>query len=78
MNNNLRTLDCFCGAGGLSIGFEKAGFDVIYAFDIDEASIKTYTHNPKYHHGQAFVRYIKLQREVSKKISGMNWARLML
>ena len=58
MNNNLRTLDCFCGAGGLSIGFEKAGFDVIYAFDIDEASIKTYTHNPKYHHGQAFVRDI--------------------
>lgn len=58
MSNNLRTIDCFCGAGGLSIGFEKAGFDVIYAFDIDEASINTYKHNPKYHHGQAFVRDI--------------------
>ena len=58
MNNNLRTLDCFCGAGGLSIGFEKAGFEVIYAFDIDEVSIKTYAHNPKYHHGQAFIRDI--------------------
>lgn len=58
MNNNLRTLDCFCGAGGLSIGFEKAGFEVIYAFDIDEVSIKTYTHNPKYHRGQAFIRDI--------------------
>ena len=58
MNKTLRTLDCFCGAGGLSIGFEAAGFDVVYAFDIDEASIKTYRHNPKYHHGQAFVRDI--------------------
>lgn len=58
MSNNLRTIDCFCGAGGLSVGFEKAGFNVIYAFDIDEASINTYKHNPKYHHGQAFVRNI--------------------
>lgn len=58
MNKTLRTLDCFCGAGGLSIGFEAAGFDVVYAFDIDEASIRTYRHNPKYHHGQAFVRDI--------------------
>lgn len=58
MSNNLRTIDCFCGAGGLSIGFENAGFDVVYAFDIDEASIKTYKHNPKYHRGQAFVRDI--------------------
>ena len=58
MTNSLKTIDCFCGAGGLSIGFEKAGFNVIYAFDIDEASIKTYKNNPKYHHGKAFVRDI--------------------
>lgn len=53
-----KIIDCFCGAGGLSIGFEQAGFDVIYAFDIDEAAINTYKHNPKYHHGKAFVRDI--------------------
>lgn len=64
MQKKLRTIDCFCGAGGLSIGFEKAGFDVIYAFDIDEAAINTYKHNPKYHHGKAFVRNIY---EVNKK-----------
>lgn len=58
MRKKLRTIDCFCGAGGLSIGFEKAGFDVVYAFDIDEAAINTYKHNPKYHHGKAFVRDI--------------------
>lgn len=57
-------IDCFCGAGGLSLGFENAGFEVEYAFDIDEAAIKTYKKNPKYHHGSAFVRDIY---KVSKK-----------
>ena len=58
MRNKLRAIDCFCGAGGLSIGFEKAGFDVVYAFDIDKAAIETYKSNPEYHHGKAFVRDI--------------------
>ncbi len=53
-----RVIDCFCGAGGLSLGFEQAGFKVEYAFDIDEASIETYKKNPEHHHGPAFVRDI--------------------
>lgn len=48
-------IDCFCGAGGLSLGFEKAGFDIIYAFDLDKAAINTYRHN---NHENAFVRDI--------------------
>ena len=52
-------IDCFCGAGGLSIGFEQAGFEVQYAFDFDPAAIATYRHNPKYHHGPSFVRDIR-------------------
>ena len=28
-------IDLFCGAGGLSLGFEQAGFDVLVAADID-------------------------------------------
>lgn len=59
-----RIIDCFCGAGGLSLGFENRGFEVEYAFDIDQAAINTYKHNPKYHHGPAFVRDIY---KVSKK-----------
>lgn len=58
MSKELRIIDCFCGAGGLSLGFEKAGFKVVYAFDLDEASIKTYKNNPQHHHGPAFVRDI--------------------
>lgn len=38
-------LDLFCGAGGLSLGFEKAGFTVVKAVDIDPWSIKTYNYN---------------------------------
>lgn len=64
MSKELRIIDCFCGAGGLSLGFENAGFKVVYAFDLDKASIKTYKNNPQYHHGPAFVRDIY---KVSKK-----------
>lgn len=58
MSRDLKIIDCFCGAGGLSLGFEKAGFKVQYAFDLDEAAISTYKHNPQHHHGPAFVRDI--------------------
>ena len=29
MKKQLRVIDCFCGAGGLSLGFERAGFKVV-------------------------------------------------
>jgi len=53
-----RVIDCFCGAGGLSLGFERTGFEVAYAFDFAADTINTYKNNPKHHHGPAFVRDI--------------------
>lgn len=38
-------LDLFCGAGGLSLGFEKAGFNVVKAIDIDQHAVNTYNYN---------------------------------
>jgi DNA (cytosine-5)-methyltransferase 1 len=38
-------IDLFCGAGGLSLGFENAGFEVVLANDIDESSIETFRKN---------------------------------
>jgi DNA (cytosine-5)-methyltransferase 1 len=35
----------FCGAGGLDLGFENAGFAVIAAVDIRTPSIESYNHN---------------------------------
>lgn len=40
-----KIIDLFCGAGGLSLGFEKAGFEIEFAIDMWEDAIKTYNHN---------------------------------
>lgn len=41
----LRALDLFCGAGGLSLGLEAAGFRVIGAVDSWEPAIRSYRAN---------------------------------
>jgi len=40
-----RTVDCFCGAGGLSLGFEEAGFRTAFAFDSDSDCIASFRRN---------------------------------
>lgn len=41
----LNVLDLFCGCGGLSKGFEDAGFNVILGVDNDEAALNTFEKN---------------------------------
>lgn len=38
-------IDLFAGAGGLSLGFEKAGFDIRYAVESDKYAAETYKKN---------------------------------
>jgi DNA (cytosine-5)-methyltransferase 1 len=38
-------IDLFCGAGGLSLGFEQSGFDVVAAIDSNPINISTYSRN---------------------------------
>ena len=38
-------IDLFCGAGGLSKGFEEAGYNVILGIDSDEAALNTFVKN---------------------------------
>lgn len=38
-------VDLFCGAGGASLGFTQAGYNVAGAVDIDDEAIKTYERN---------------------------------
>lgn len=41
-NGTLTAIDLFCGAGGLSEGFKKAGFEVLAGNDFDEAAGTTF------------------------------------
>ena len=45
--NNLNTdaVDIFCGAGGLSLGAERAGLNIVIAVEKDESAAKTFSHN---------------------------------
>ena len=43
--NSYTVLDLFCGCGGLSLGFEKAGFDVLLGVDIWKDALKTFQFN---------------------------------
>lgn len=43
-------LDLFCGCGGMSLGFERAGYRVLLGIDIWKDALVTYAHN---HRGSA-------------------------
>lgn len=45
MNASVVAIDCFSGAGGLSLGMSQAGIEVRYAFDSDQAAVDTYSAN---------------------------------
>lgn len=44
-NLGLTAIDLFCGAGGLSLGLEQAGFRVLVGADNDAASVETHVAN---------------------------------
>lgn len=48
----LTSIESFCGAGGMTLGLQDAGFDVRLAFDIVKAHIKTLNHNLGEDHGR--------------------------
>ena len=43
----MKIIDLFCGIGGLSLGFEQAGFEPIAAVDMWDDAIATYNQNRK-------------------------------
>ncbi|MGF1604189.1 MAG: DNA cytosine methyltransferase [Thermosynechococcaceae cyanobacterium] len=47
MTGSISTIDLFCGAGGLTYGFEQAGLPVTVGYDIDPACKFPYEHNNK-------------------------------
>ena len=47
MKNTYKVLDLFCGAGGLSLGFKLAGFDIVGGVEWDAAAMETHKNNFK-------------------------------
>lgn len=45
MADNFTCIDLFCGAGGLTEGFCKAGFTSAFAVDCDEQAVETFRYN---------------------------------
>lgn len=45
--NGFSVVDLFCGAGGFSEGFRKAGYDIIFGFDKCPQAIETFMYNFK-------------------------------
>lgn len=41
----MKAIDLFCGAGGLTRGLRRAGWDVVAGIDVDGAVAETYRHN---------------------------------
>lgn len=40
-----KVLDLFCGCGGMSLGFEKAGYDILLGIDVWKDALTTYSAN---------------------------------
>lgn len=45
MDDTLNVIDLFCGCGGLSLGFEQAGFKVLLGIDSWQDALDTYKYN---------------------------------
>ena len=60
-------IDAFCGAGGLSYGLMRSGFEICYAFDNDECAIRSYTDNVDSTGELKDALEVDLRRELRKR-----------
>jgi DNA (cytosine-5)-methyltransferase 1 len=63
-SDRLGQVDCFCGSGGLSVGFQKAGIDPLFAFDTDSDSVSTFNRNIAAVAEQADIRDSRIARQI--------------
>lgn len=72
-------IDSFSGAGGLSIGLGKAGYDILLSFDNDQFCIQTQQQNSKYIKHKSLVADItKISTEELLDYTGLQKGELFL
>lgn len=70
-NNKPTVIDLFCGCGGLSLGFEMAGYDILLGVDSWKDALKTFEHT--HHNSKALLADLfKEQPEDIKNKTGIN------
>lgn len=62
--SKFKLVDLFCGCGGMSLGFQNAGFDIISAYDLWEPAVNVYKKNFKHPIRQADISDEAVQREI--------------
>lgn len=71
MREPIWVVDAFCGAGGISLGFEKAGFQTAFAFDLDADAVATFARNISPAVRQADVCDRDLPDTINNDIAGL-------
>lgn len=70
MENVLNCIDLFCGCGGLSLGFEKAGINVLVGIDAWQDAITTFNYNHKKSKGICADLSTLEPSEIEKELNG--------
>ena len=70
INESLNCIDLFCGCGGLSLGFEKAGFNVLLGIDAWQDAITTFNYNHKNSKGICADLSALNPEEIEKELNG--------
>ena len=61
----MKAVSLFSGAGGMDVGFARAGFDTVWANDFDRDAVETYRKNHQNHieHGSILELLDQVPRE---------------
>lgn len=62
--NKLSLIDLFCGCGGMSLGFQNAGFNIVAAYDLWTPAVEVYRKNFTHPIYQADISDPTVQNEI--------------
>lgn len=65
---NKTCVDMFCGAGGLSLGLDWAGWNIVAAIDNDKLALETYKNNHKINDGAIIRADLLIENERKKSL----------